>query len=56
MEPNTESHADILLQEQIRACEVHRANFCANSVRFDDASDSLFEHLGDLFRTRKLEG
>jgi hypothetical protein len=56
MEPNTESHADILLQEQIRACEVHRANFCANSVRFDDASDSLFEYLGDMLRARKLEG
>ena len=56
MGPNQESHADVLLQEQIRACEVHRANFCANSVRFDAASDSFFELLGDLFRTRKLEG
>jgi hypothetical protein len=56
MEPNTESHADILLQEQIRACEVHRANFCANRARFNAASDSFFEHLGDMLRTRKLEG
>jgi len=49
-------HGSALLAAQLLACRRHRANFCANSVRFDDASDSFFEYLGDLFRTRKLEG
>jgi hypothetical protein len=51
-----ENHAEYLLRTQIEACEVHRANFCSDNSRFNAASDSLFEFLGDLLRTRKLEG
>jgi hypothetical protein len=56
MEPTKESHAEYLLRTQIEACEVHRANYCSDNSRFDAASDSFFELLGDMFRARKLEG
>ncbi len=51
-----EPHDVWLLRQQIEACEVHRANFCSDNSRFNAASDSFFELLGDMFRARKLEG